>query len=215
MSLNLNKRNEALQNTAVIDRKSLSLPSLVHGKAPKVLHMQIKIHNNEKNLANLLKHADRWMKFHEVNGASISCVFSLNSSRSGDINQLPLSPIKIAFQDFQQHYLPHLHLHCLLQNPVENFNSHLGIHRLGILRSRTWRQPLQTHSARKASWVPQISRPTLFNGRVSVMLYIEVPISIPRATDNSGYFVMWSARSHSRRGYLSCGQRGRIALSER
>ena len=108
------------------------------------------------------------MKFHEVNGASITCVFSINSSRSGDI-KLPLSPIKIDLETFKQHYLLHLHLHC--QNPVENFNSHLGIHRLGILRSRTWRQPLQTHSARKASLVPPISGPTLFNGRVSVICW--------------------------------------------
>ena len=70
MSLNLNKRkelNEALQNTAVVDRKSLSLPSPFHGKTPKVLHMQIKIYDNEKNLANFLKHADRSMKFQRFN----------------------------------------------------------------------------------------------------------------------------------------------------
>ena len=111
------------------------------------------------------------MKFHEVNGTSITCVFSINPSRSGDINQLPvpLSPIKKDFKTFKLHFLQHLHLHCLLQNPVENFTSHLGIHRLGILRRRTWWQPLQTHSAHKASWVPPISGPTLFNGRISVM----------------------------------------------
>ena len=55
MSLNLNKCNQALQDTAVIDQTSLSLLSLIHGKVPKVLHAQIKTHNNEKNLANLLK----------------------------------------------------------------------------------------------------------------------------------------------------------------
>ena len=91
MPLNLNKRNElneALQNTAVINRKSFSLPSLVHGQK---YYSQIKIYNNKKNLANLLKHADRWMELHEVNGASITCVLSINSSRSGNINQWPLS----------------------------------------------------------------------------------------------------------------------------
>ena len=70
MSLNLNKRNEldeALQNTAVVNWKSLSVPSLVHGKTPKVMHTQIKIYDNEKNLANLLKHADRSMKFQRFN----------------------------------------------------------------------------------------------------------------------------------------------------
>ena len=55
MSLNLNKRDQTVQNIAVIDQTSLSLLSLVHGKVPKVLHRQIKTDNNEKNLAKLLK----------------------------------------------------------------------------------------------------------------------------------------------------------------
>ena len=172
MSFNLNKRNElneALQNTVVINWRSLSLSSLVHGKTPKVLHTQIKVYNNEKNLANSLKHADRWIKFHEVNGASITCVFSINSSWSGDINQLPLWPIKIAFQHFQTTLLAAFAFTLSFTESSQNFNSHLGIHRLGILRSRTWWQPLQMHSARKASLGPPISGPTLFNGRVSVM----------------------------------------------
>ena len=169
MSLNLNKRNKALQNTAVINRKSLSLPSLVHGKPPKALHTQIKIHNNEKNLANLLKHADRWMKFHEVNSASITCIFSINSSRSGDINQSPLSLIKIDFRTSKQHYLLHLHLHCLLQNPVENFNSHLGIHRLGILRNQNMAAAFTNAFCPQSIMGTPVSGPTVFNGCVSVM----------------------------------------------
>ncbi len=47
------------------------------------------------------------------------------------------------------------------------------------------------------------------------LLYTVVSISILLAADKSGYFVMCRARSHSYRGYLWCGERGRIARTGR
>ena len=47
----------------------------------------------------------------------------------------------------------------------------------------------------------QIKRKSL-STQVKTALYIEVSISIPRGTDNSGYFVMCRARSHTYRGDL-------------
>ena len=60
-----------------------------------------------------------------------------------------------------------------------------------------------------------INNPEYLEFFYSLLLYIEVSISIPRTADNSGYFVMCRARSHYYRGYfVMCTARSQSSLWE-